>query len=145
MRKRFSSSHSGQVTVEFAFAISIFLLLVLTVIEGGRLMFTWTLLSDASRVGARTAILTTTTDTTTVKNAVVNTAKWVPGLTNTNVAVTKTDIGGTTTTLNGAYTKTRETDTLTVRITYTFNFLSGRILPFTSRAIIVETDMKAEG
>ncbi len=133
--------NQGQATVEFAMAVTVFILVLFTVIEGGRFMFTWTLLSDASRVGARTAVLTTTSDATTVKTAAVNTAKWVPGLSSSNVTVLKNG-----TAVTGSYTKTREADTMTVRINYTFSFLfHGRFFPFSSFPITVETDMVAEG
>ena len=48
---------SGQALVEFALAIPIFMLLLFGIIDGGRLVIEYSTLTNASRVGARVAIV----------------------------------------------------------------------------------------
>jgi Flp pilus assembly protein TadG len=138
MRKR----QSGQSTVEFAMVALIGFMVLLALVEGSRLLFTYTLLSDATRVGARTAVLPDTLNTSTVSNAVVDTARVVPNLAPSHVTLLKN--GATINPSPGTFTKVRG-DTMTVRTTYTFSSVAGGLLPFASRVITTETDMRAEG
>jgi Flp pilus assembly protein TadG len=132
----------GQSTVEFAIVALIAFLILLVLAEGSRLLFTYTLLSDATRVGARTAVLPDTLTHSTVASAVVSTAGAVPGLTTSHVTVLKN--GTTINPSPGTLSKVRG-DTMTVRTAYTFTFLAGGLFPFSSRVITTETDMRAEG
>lgn len=128
----------GQTLVEFALTFPVFILLIFSLIEGGRLMFTWVLLSEASREGARTAVLPNTASTTTISSRVAEIAGFAPGFAANNLAVYKNG-----TAVSGVFAKTRG-DTMKVQIDYTFTFLSGTLLPFTTRAITTATEMRAE-
>src|SRR5439155_6695641 len=58
----------AQALVEFALIFPIVLTMMLSVIEGGRLIFTWMVLAEASREAACTATLHNTTTTAAVAN-----------------------------------------------------------------------------
>ena len=53
----------GQALVEFAIALPVFVLLVFGLIDGGRLVIGYTTLENASRAGARVAIVNQSNDT----------------------------------------------------------------------------------
>ena len=129
----------GQTLVEFALTFPVFILLFFSLVEGGRLMFTWVLLSEATRDGARTAVLPSTTSTTTITTKVNEFAKYAPGFSTSSVTVSRNG-----TEVSGSFTKSRG-DTMKVQIVYTFAFLSGNTLPFVSREIITYMERRAEG
>ncbi len=58
------SQSGGQSLVEFALALPIFALLVFGLIDGGRLVIEYTTLANASREGARVAIVNQSNDAT---------------------------------------------------------------------------------
>lgn len=97
--KRFDSSERGATMVEFAIAVTVFLIAMFGVIEFGRALWAHNALTDAARRGARYATLHTPTDTTAIKNVVVygdpagGTQPTVPNLTTDNVTINYSDIG----------------------------------------------------
>lgn len=84
--------------VEFAIAVTVFLIAMFGVIEFGRALWAHNALTDAARRGARYATLHTPADTTAIKNVVVygdpagGTQPLVPNLTTTNVTVNYSSI-----------------------------------------------------
>ena len=138
------SKSRGQTLVEFAICMPIFVLLIFSLIEGGRFMFTWVLLSEATREGIRAAVLPSTTSTTTIVNQANGLAKYAPGFSTSGVSVYKN--GTPVPTDPGTFTKNRG-DTMKVQITYTFQFLTGSgLLPFANNyPITTATQMWAEG
>ena len=122
----------------------VFALMLLT-FEGGRLYFTWACLTEASREGARTAVLASTTSTGTIANAALSLTAWT-GVTSANVTVARNG-----TPVSGAFTKQRG-DVMTVTITFTYtvyiaqnNSAGWPGLPFATLPISVHTKMRAEG
>jgi Flp pilus assembly protein TadG len=135
----------GQALTEFALAAPIFFALVLLTFEGGRLYFTWTCVTEASREGARTAILGSTTSTTPIVNAALGLTSWT-GVTSANVAVARNGSK-----VSGSFTKQRG-DVMTVTINFTYTVTIAQTLgsgwpglPFASLPITVRTQMRAEG
>lgn len=116
-RKQDRSSERGATLVEFALALSVFLVAMFAVIEFGRAIWVHNALADAARRGARYAALHSAADSAAVKNVTVygnpagGTTAMVPNLTTTNVSVNYSGFG-----LN--------TGTVTVSITnYQFQFV----------------------
>ena len=111
------SSERGATLVEYAIALSVFLVSMFAVIEFGRALWVHNALADAARRGARYAALHSAADAADVKNVVVygdpagGSQAMLPNLTTTNVSVTYSGFG-----LN--------TGTVTVSITdYQFQFV----------------------
>ena len=111
------SSERGAALVEYAIALSVFLVSMFAVIEFGRALWVHNALADAARRGARYAALHSAADAADVKNVVVygdpagGSQAMLPNLTTTNVSVTYSGFG-----LN--------TGTVTVSITdYQFQFV----------------------
>jgi len=48
---------SGATTVEFALGLFVFLMLVLGIVDFGRMLFTWSAAAEATRAGARYAVV----------------------------------------------------------------------------------------
>jgi Flp pilus assembly protein TadG len=95
-----SSPGSGQALVEFALILPVILLLIFGVVDAGRLIFTYNTVSNASRDGARVAIVnqsatgTNTCDTTVATAYPVGCAIQAGlalNLANTDVTVTYRD------------------------------------------------------
>jgi Flp pilus assembly protein TadG len=131
--------------VEFALTVPMFVALLLLTFEGGRLMFTWGVLLEASREATRTAILPTTTTTTPVVTAAVN----LGGL--TGVRSTDVTVARNGSTVSGTFSKQRG-DSMSVTITYTYTVFIARYagptwpgLGFVSLPITLRTHMRAEG
>jgi Flp pilus assembly protein TadG len=140
-----SARRRGQTLVEFAITFPVFVALLFSLIEGGRLMFTWVLLSEATREGARVGILEITTHTDTITSKVNELAKYAPGYPRPSITVYRKDsVSGYWTQVTGTMTKFRD-DEIRVQIDYLFSFLSGNVLPFTSRVIATATEMRVEG
>ena len=101
MRKRKSipSNERGATLVEFALALSVFLVAMFGVIEFGRAIWVHNALADAARRGARYAVLHSAADAADVKNVVVygdpagGTQTMVPNLATTNVSVNYSNFG----------------------------------------------------
>ncbi len=135
----------GQALSEFALAVPIFLVLMLLTVEAGRLVFTWSCLTEGGREGARTAVLGSTTSTTPITNATLNLTAWM-GVTTSNVSVSRNG-----SVVTGSFTKQRG-DAMSVTITYTYTvFIAQGLgpawpgLPFASLPITIHTQMRAEG
>ena len=99
----------GVYSVEFAVAASVFFILLFAVIEGARVMYTWNLLTEVSRRGARLAtvcnLLSDTSDPQSITQpaGVLNAATFagdglLPNLGSTNINITYLDLNGATAT-----------------------------------------------
>jgi Flp pilus assembly protein TadG len=135
----------AQAITEFALTAPILFALILLTFEGGRLYFTWTCLTEATREGARTAVLASTTTTTPVVNAALNLTAWT-GVTPTDISVSRNG-----SVVSGSFTKQRG-DAMAVTITFTYMVTIAQSLgaqwpglPFTMLPITVRTQMRAEG
>ena len=82
----------GQGLVEFALVFPVLIVLLLAIFDVGRLVFAYNDITNAARVGARTAIVNQTSGA--ARTATINQATSL-GLTNANVTVTylKPDLG----------------------------------------------------
>lgn len=89
MKKR----QRGTTTVEFAIIGTLFMIVLFGVIEFGRLLFTWNTLTEATRRGARVAVVCPVGDDAPKNIAIFNSAGTsanspiLPGLSPANVAV----------------------------------------------------------
>lgn len=126
-REQTAHRDRGQTLVEFAFVALLFLVLVFGIIEFGRALWTWNTIVQATRAGARYAVVEQpTTDDSLIKKVVVyydpnaasSSTPVVPGLTEANVTVRYLKYDGT-----DAITKSLA-DMIEVSITnYRFTFL----------------------
>ena len=93
------SSERGATLVEYALALSVFLVSMFAVIEFGRAIWTHNALADAARRGARYAALHSSAEAAAVRNVVVygdpagGSEAMIPNLTTTNVAVNYSGFG----------------------------------------------------
>ena len=93
------SSERGATLVEFALALSVFLVSMFAVIEFGRALWVHNALADAARRGARYAALHSAADGAAVKNVVVygdpagGTQAMIPNLATSNVSVSYAGFG----------------------------------------------------
>lgn len=101
----------GQALVEFALVIPIFILIVIAIIEFGRLWMTMNTLSGAAREGVRVAAVTAP-DPALVNNAVNN-------------ILTAANITGVTITLSGP----NGANEVTVTVQMTYTTLTGTFIP----------------
>ena len=141
-RGRSTEQEKGQTLVEFAFVVILFLTVLFAIVEFGRALWTWNTIVQATRAGARFAVVETPTSTNSeVKNFVVyyNSAGTgspvLPGLTTSNVTVNYYKIDSTGNYVAPPGGNKFMADLIQVSITgYTFNFLvpifgSGITLP----------------
>ncbi|TLU61473.1 pilus assembly protein [Thalassotalea litorea] len=102
-------SQRGIYIVEFSLVAVVFLLVLILVIEVGRLIYTWNALTEVTRRGARLATvcspLTDSSDANTVsqQDAIGDLATFsgfnlLPNLTRSNIVITYLDASGTSTT-----------------------------------------------
>lgn len=80
----------GIYAVEFVLVTAVFLFVLFGLMEFGRLMYVYNAAGDATRMGARTAVVCGTDATTAIKNKMI--AK-VPGLTTSNISITYSPSG----------------------------------------------------
>ena len=57
MRPEFKTRQSGATAVEFALVLLIFLTFLLGILDFGRMLFTWNAATEATRAGARYAVV----------------------------------------------------------------------------------------
>lgn len=86
------SRQSGIATLEFAVVALAFLIFLFGVIETGRMMYTWNMLSEATRIGARTAAICEVNDpvikmTTLLDQSVTGGSFFPPDLAAENIQV----------------------------------------------------------
>jgi len=89
----------GAYTVEFAFAIGIFLFLLFAIIETGRLLYTWSALNLATQRGARVAAVCPINDDLIARIAVFGSSdtgasQIIPGVGADNIALAYFDEDG---------------------------------------------------
>ncbi|TRX54440.1 TadE/TadG family type IV pilus assembly protein [Thalassomonas sp. M1454] len=105
MNKNSQSKQDGLYTVEFAIVGSLFFLLFFACIEIGRLFFTWNVLTEVSRRGARLATvcnaLSDTSDASSVNEllgvtqlATFSGIQIIPNLTTDNIEITYLELDG---------------------------------------------------
>jgi Flp pilus assembly protein TadG len=146
-----AKQEKGQTLVEFAFVAILFFTVLFAIVEFGRALWTWNTIVQATRAGARFAVVETPTSTDTeVKNFVVyyNSAGTgtpvVPGLTTSNVTVNYYKIDSTGNYVAPPGGNKFMADLIQVSITgYTFNFLvpifgSGITLPAFTTTLSLE-------
>jgi hypothetical protein len=96
MKKR----QQGMATVEFAIIGALLLLVLLAVIEFGRLVFVWNSATEATRRGVRVAVVCPVNDPAVANVTVFNNfatpgaSAWITGLSTANVRVDYLDGGG---------------------------------------------------
>ena len=87
------TNQKGIYTVEFAIVGSVFLVTLLSIIELGLIFMTWNALSEATRRGARVAVVCPVEDATAIKNIAIfddplgGTGSMIPGLTADHIDV----------------------------------------------------------
>ena len=97
--KSFRADERGATLVEFAIGAAVFLTSMFAVIEFGRALWVHNALTDAARLGARYAVIHSSTSTDAVKNVVVygdpagGTTPRVDNLTTGNVNVSYSNFG----------------------------------------------------
>jgi Flp pilus assembly protein TadG len=79
-------SQSGATTVEFALSLVIFLTFLLGVADFGRMLFTWNAANEATRAGARYAVVCD--DTTNAATVLARMQALLPQITSINTAWT---------------------------------------------------------
>ncbi|MGL4550139.1 MAG: TadE/TadG family type IV pilus assembly protein [Gemmataceae bacterium] len=72
MRRTPTRRRTGTALIEFAFVVPVLFLILLGIFEYARLLFTWQLLHNAAREGARYAVVSVETATTAQVRAYVN-------------------------------------------------------------------------
>lgn len=105
--KRLRRSEAGQTLVEFSLVLPVLLVMLFAIVDFGRAMYTWSIVSNAAREGGRTAAVQGTT-------AQINTA--------VNSAATGLNLGSLTKT----YTNVQGTKgtTVTVNVSYAFTYVT---------------------
>jgi Flp pilus assembly protein TadG len=127
LKKRTEKSEKGQTLVEFALVTLVFFILVFGITEFGRALWTWNTIVQATRAGARYAVVETpTSDDMQIKkvvayndpNASSSSTPVVPGLTETNVTIQYLNNDGT------VASNKNVADLIAVSVTgYQFSFL----------------------
>ena len=115
MRERIRGAETGATAVEFAIVFPLVVTFMFALIDGGRLMASRLMLTNAVSAGARVAAMDSTSSTTSVQSA-VNAA--APSLTMANFSVTT--YSGTTATTK-AFTARATGDKIAVHAEYTFS------------------------
>lgn len=69
--RRVRTSETGQTLVEFSMVLPLLLILIFAILDFGRAMYSWSVLSNAAREGGRTAAIG---GTTTEVDAAINAA-----------------------------------------------------------------------
>ena len=121
----------GQTLVEFALVAMIFFVILFGLIEFARALWTWNTIAQATRAGARFAVVEAPTAADTeVKNYVVylnsagTGAPVLPGLTTSNVTIQYLDLTTNPATVAATLSEKRSSDVVQVRITgYSFSFV----------------------
>ncbi len=80
-----AKAEAGQSLVEFTLVLPILLLLLFVIVDFGRAFYTWNIVANAAREGARTGAVQS--DTATINTAVTNA---MAGLTTTSPTLTRT-------------------------------------------------------
>lgn len=85
----------GAALIEFALGLLIFLMFLLGVVDFSRLLYTWTAANEATRAGARYAVVCTNPQYANSKNLVLGQmTPWLPQLTSSNVTIDWYDPAG---------------------------------------------------
>ncbi|MGH7612754.1 MAG: TadE/TadG family type IV pilus assembly protein [Gemmatimonadales bacterium] len=111
--RRMRSDESGQAMVEFAIVLPLLLMLTIAVFEFGRAYNVYHAVTDAARLGARSAVVADPGTTQDSVYAIIRRA----------LARSSIDTAGTTITLTGWRAGTGTPATVTIRSPYQFVFL----------------------
>ncbi len=90
--RRNGRRQSGATIVEFAFAAVVFLTLLLGIMDFGRMLFTWNAAVEATRYGARVAVVCNQADASLVLKKMQT---FLPQLTSGNIVINWEDPAGT--------------------------------------------------
>jgi Flp pilus assembly protein TadG len=117
---------AGQAVVEFALILPVFALLVFAAVEFGRAYYDLHLLTTAAREGARTGSLSGKVESD-VQDSVSDflTGAGLSGSWTTTTAVTQPDGSARA----GGLVNAQEADRVAVTVQYSFQVLTGRIIP----------------
>jgi len=137
---KFQRRARGQGLVEFALVMPVVLMLLLGVLEVGRVVFTMATLSHAVNEGARLATLPGTPDVDAVKDRVVEHAT-VVGVAEANITVTVTSVSGAA----RAYSSRQMGDRIKVSLEHTYQPAVSFIFGAPSLTLRRETEIMAEG
>lgn len=104
MRAARRSRHSGATAVEFALVLIIFLTFLLGIMDFSRMLFTWNAANEATRAGARFAVVCD--DTTHKAQVLTKMQALLPQISDINIAwdppkCTPTDCQGVTVSITG--------------------------------------------
>jgi Flp pilus assembly protein TadG len=127
--RRIKGAESGQAAVEFAIVLPLLLILIIAIFEFGRAWEIYHAVTDAARLGARSAVVADPVTTQDSVYAIVRRA----------LARAAVDPAGATITLTGWRTGTGTPATVTIQVPYRFVFLRPFLQWSTSRAAITLT------
>lgn len=127
--KRKGRGERGQAMVEFAIVLPLLLLLIIAIFEFGRAWEVYHAVTDAARLGARSAVVADPITTQDSIYAIVDRA----------LARAAVDTSAATVTLSGWRTGTGTPATVTIQVPYTFVFLRPFLHWTSSRAAITLT------
>jgi Flp pilus assembly protein TadG len=137
--------HRAQSLTEFALTVPMFVALMLVTFEAGRLMFTWSVLLEATREATRTAVLSSSTNTTPIVNSALNLGASM-GIRAADVTVWQNGSQ-----VSGTFSRQRG-DQMAVSIAYSYTVFIARYvgvtwpgLSFLSLPFTLRTQMRAEG
>ncbi|PCJ46556.1 MAG: pilus assembly protein TadE [Moraxellaceae bacterium] len=120
------TGQGGLATVEMAIVGSLFFIILLGIIEVGRLMFSWNALNEVTRRGARLAAVCSVNDTEAVRNAAIFNGEVIAGLTPEDVIITYLDTAGAPV----VDTNTNFGDIIFVRVSIADSFQYRLLIPF---------------
>jgi Flp pilus assembly protein TadG len=133
--RRFRDTETGQSLVEFSMVLPIFLLLLFALVDFGRGFYTWLVVTNAAREGARAAAVQSdsTTIDSHIHDAYCSSYPSDCSLDNTKMTITKTNVQGA----RGSETS--------VDISYAFSFVTpvGAILQLVSGGTITAPTISA--
>lgn len=125
----------GQAMVEAAFALPLFLLLVMATFEGGMVVYSYARMTHAAAEGARVGALSSTMSVSEVSTAVVTAAPFVVAA---NVQV---QVSGSTT----SFGSRKVGDRLTVTVSHAYRPVSRFIIGDTTFNMSVRSEVMCEG
>lgn len=95
MKRHLRKPQRGAAIVEFAIVATLFFVLLVGIVEAGRVLFTWNSAVEATRRGARMAVVTAPGDATTIRDEV---RRIMPDLADNQISITYLPAGCTPTT-----------------------------------------------
>jgi Flp pilus assembly protein TadG len=127
MNKRNAGQQQGQTLIEFAIVLPVLLLIVFVIFDLGRAIYTYSMLTNAAREGARYASVASTASTTDIQQHTLEFASGVD-VQITNITVDKNNVNIVEVENNSIYR-----DDINVIVTINYNFVP--ITPYVSRLL----------